>query len=76
MGLLAQKQGKLDEAISDLSRSIEIQPTAEAYLDLGRALEQTAHDSQALDAYQQALKINPDLAEAQQALDVLQRRTH
>ncbi len=30
LGLLAQKQGKLDEAISDLSRSVEVQPTAQA----------------------------------------------
>jgi len=76
MGLLAQKQGKLDEAISDLSRSIEIQPTAEGYLNLGRALEQAGHVPQALDAYQQTLKINPDLAEAQQRMDALRQNGH
>ena len=38
LGLLAQKQGKLDEAVSDLSRSLEIRPTAEGYLELGRTL--------------------------------------
>jgi cytochrome c-type biogenesis protein CcmH/NrfG len=67
LGLLAQKQGKPDEAISDLSRSVELQPTAQGYLALGRALTQAGHVPEALDAYQQALKISPDLAEAQQA---------
>jgi Tfp pilus assembly protein PilF len=76
MGLLVQNQGKLDEAISDLSRSIEIQPTAEAYLDLGRALQQAGRIPQALDAYQQALKINPDLVEAQQRFEALRQNTH
>ncbi len=71
LGLLAQKQGKLDEAISDLSRSVELQPTAQEYLELGRALRQTGHIPEALDAFQQALKISPDLVEAQQAAEAL-----
>jgi tetratricopeptide (TPR) repeat protein len=41
LGLLAQKQGKLDEAISDLSRSVELQPTAQGYFELGHTLAQT-----------------------------------
>lgn len=75
LGLMAQKQGKLDEAISDLSRSIEIQPSAQGYLELGRALEQAGHAPEALDAYQQAVKLSPDLPEAQQAIDTLRQRT-
>jgi Tfp pilus assembly protein PilF len=71
LGLLAQKQGKLGEAITDLSRSVELQPTAQAYLELGRMLTQTGHIPEAIDAYQQALKISPDLAAAQQAIDAL-----
>jgi len=67
LGLLAQKQGKLDEAISDLLRSVELQPSAQGYLELGRTLAQTGHIPEALNAYQQALKISPDLVEAQQA---------
>lgn len=74
LGLLAQKQGKPDEAISDLSRSVELQPTAQGYLALGRALTQTGHAPEALDAYQQALKISPDLIEAQHAVDALQQQ--
>jgi protein O-mannosyl-transferase len=74
LGLLAQKQGKRDEAIRDLSRAVELHPSAAGFLELGRALEQGNHRDEALAAYQEALKISPDLAEAQQALDALQGR--
>jgi tetratricopeptide (TPR) repeat protein len=74
LGLLAQKQGNLDEAVSDLSHSVEVQPTAQGYFELGRTLAQTGHIPEALDAYQQALKISPDLVEAQQAVDALRQQ--
>jgi len=74
LGLLAQKQGKREEAISDLSRSLEVQPTAEAYFELGRTLAQAGRIPEALDAYQQALKISPDLTEAQQAAEALRQQ--
>lgn len=74
LGLLAETQGKLDEAINDLSRSAELQPTAQAFFELGRMLAQTGHIPEAVDAYQRALKISPDLTEAQKAIDALQQQ--
>jgi protein O-mannosyl-transferase len=74
LGLLAQKEGKLDEAIVDLARSVESHPTAEGYLQLGRALAQANRDAEALSAYEQALKISPDMTEAQQAAAVLREQ--
>jgi tetratricopeptide (TPR) repeat protein len=71
LGLLAEKQGKLDEAVSDLSRSVELQPSAQGYVELGHAQEQAGHAPEALDAYLQALKISPDFVEAQQAAEAL-----
>ncbi len=71
LGLLARKQGKLDEAASDLSRSIELQPTAQAYYELGSTLAQAGKIPQALEAYRESLKISPDFVEARQALDHL-----
>jgi tetratricopeptide (TPR) repeat protein len=71
LGLLAQKQGKLDEAISDLSRSLELQPSAQGYFELGRTLALAGRVPEALDAYQQALKVSPDFIEAQQAAEAL-----
>jgi tetratricopeptide (TPR) repeat protein len=73
LGLLAQKQGRLGEAITDLSRSVDSQPTAEAYFQLGRMLTQTGHVPEAIDAYQDALKISPDLSAAQQAINSLRQ---
>jgi protein O-mannosyl-transferase len=72
LGLLAEKQGKLQDAMSDFSHSIEAQPTAKAYLELGRVLEQLGRKTDALDAYQHALKISPDFVDAQQPADALQ----
>jgi tetratricopeptide (TPR) repeat protein len=74
LGLLAQKEGKAQEAILDLSRSVELQPTAEGYLQLGRVFAQTNRRAEALAAYEQALKISPDMSEAQQALDALKQQ--
>ncbi len=47
---------------------------AQGYLELGRTLAQAGHVPEALDAYQQALKISPDLVEAQQAADALRQQ--
>jgi tetratricopeptide (TPR) repeat protein len=74
LGLLAQKQGKLDEAISDLYHSVQLRPTARGYLELGHTLAQAGHIPEALAAYQQALGISPDLTEARQAADALLHR--
>ncbi len=74
LGLLAQKQGKLTEAVTDLSRSVELEPTAQGYLSLGRALAQGGRTAEALAAYDQALKISPDLTEAQQAAAALRQQ--
>jgi tetratricopeptide (TPR) repeat protein len=74
LGLLAQKQANIGEAITDLSRSVDLQPTAQAYFELGRMLTQTGHIPEAIDAYRQALKISPELVEAQQAVAALQQQ--
>ncbi len=74
LGLLAEKRGDLPEAIANLSRSIAIQPSAQAYLELGRTLERVGRPVDALGAYQQALEVSPDLTEAQQAIEALRRQ--
>jgi Tfp pilus assembly protein PilF len=73
-GLLARQAGNYGEAISDFSRSIELQPTAQAYVELGRTQLKMGHAPEALEAYQQALKINPDFTDAQQELDALRQQ--
>jgi len=73
IGLLARKQGKLQEAIDDLNYSIHLQPSSEAWLELGRTYERAGQISMAGGAYQHALTISPDFVEAQQAADALRQ---
>lgn len=74
LGLVAQQQGKLTEAISDLSRSVELKPSAQGYLALGRVFAESKRVPEALAAYEQALKISPDLVPAQQAIAALREQ--
>ena len=76
LGLVAQGQGKFDEAISNLNRAIELQPTAEAFVAIGSILAQSGRNSEALVAYEQALKISPDLTAAQQAAAALRQKVN
>ena len=71
MGLLARKQGKLQEAIDDLTSSIGLQPSAEACFELGQTYAQTGQLNLARGAYRQALQIDPGFAPAQQAAAAL-----
>jgi Flp pilus assembly protein TadD len=68
LGRLLERQGKLDEAIANYSRSIEIRPTESGFLGLGHALQMKGRSQEAIAAYQQALQLNPDSTEAQAAL--------
>jgi Flp pilus assembly protein TadD len=74
LGLLARQQGNLEESLSDLSRAVELHPTPQGYLELGRTLAQAGRSPEALNAYQQALRLSPELAEAQQAADALRQQ--
>lgn len=74
LGLIAQKEGSLDEAVTDLSHSISLHPTAEACLELGRALVQAGRIPEAREVYRQALDISAGLTEAQPAADALQQQ--
>lgn len=72
-GIIARQQGRTDEAIADLSRSVELRPTAAGYFELGNTLAQAGRIAQSREAYRQALSLNPGLVGAQQALDALSR---
>src|SRR5713101_7618893 len=61
LGQLLEKQNKLDEAIDEYSRSVEFRPTDIGFVFLGHALERAGRRAEALAAYQQALKISPDM---------------
>lgn len=71
MALLAERQGKLQDAMRDFAISLKLQPNVQSYLGLGRTLAETGNKAEALAAYELALKISPDLVEAQQAVVAL-----
>jgi len=52
-----------------------LRPTDTGFLLLGRALERTGRRSEALAAYQTALKLSPEMPEAQHAVDALSGST-
>ncbi len=71
LGLIARKQGKFQEAIDDLTESVNSQPTARAYFELGRTYELMGQVSLARAYYDQALKVDPGYTPARQAADTL-----
>jgi tetratricopeptide (TPR) repeat protein len=76
LGLLAESSGRLDEAIHDFSRSVEAQPTAEAYVALGRTFARANRRAEALAAYGQALQISPNSSAAQDGAAALSAEPH
>jgi tetratricopeptide (TPR) repeat protein len=61
-----------DEMIRNLSRAFAANPSGGGYLSLGMLLEAAGRIPEARIAYQQALKLDPALAEARQSLDALE----
>ena len=71
LGQLLEKQNRLDDAITNYARAVELRPTDMGFLLLGRVLERAGRPTEALVAYQSALRLSPDLPEAQHAVDAL-----
>ena len=56
---------------SEAIRNVAESPSSQSYLRLGQLLQQRGQMSEARAAYEQALRLNPKLDEAQKALRVL-----
>jgi Flp pilus assembly protein TadD len=74
MGLLAEREGKVEEAIRNFVRSVQLQPSDQGYFELGRTLAQSGRNEEAIAAYQLALQMSPNLIEAQQAIETLRQQ--
>jgi protein O-mannosyl-transferase len=70
-GMAEFDEGKLDDAITDLTRATQIAPLAAAQFWLGRAVEAKGQVQQAEAAYRAALELSPGMTEAQKRLDAL-----
>lgn len=76
LGFIAFDQGAFPEATDDFEHSIAVQPTAVAYVGLGRALHAEKQDQQALAAYHEALKISPGLEIAKREAQAIESQAH
>jgi protein O-mannosyl-transferase len=70
-GIAEYRQGNLNAAVAALSHASQIAPLAQADFWLGRALEDKGQIEAAATAYEDAVRLAPGMAEAQQRLDAL-----
>jgi tetratricopeptide (TPR) repeat protein len=77
MCILLAREGRMQEAINDYRKALEIKPNyAEARYNLGNALLKVGKMQEALDEYQRAVEIDPDLLEAQSNLGIILLTMH
>jgi predicted TPR repeat methyltransferase len=75
-GVLAHQQGRNDEALSLIERSLALAPDqADWYSNLGIVLQSYGRLEQAIDGYRRAIAIDPSHANAHNNLGVLLRAT-
>jgi tetratricopeptide (TPR) repeat protein len=60
-----------ERRISELSKELITRPTADGFLEYGRLLQEVNRGAEAKQAYQKALKLDPKLQEARDALEAL-----
>jgi Flp pilus assembly protein TadD len=71
MGLIAQRNGDLAQAISRYSHAMSVQPTSVGYLLLAKALQRSGRAAEAQAAYEQAQRLSSDLSQSEQAVERL-----
>ncbi len=72
LGLIAQKNGDLPEAIRDYSRAMAVEPTDVGYLLLAQALEEEGQRDEARAIREKLQKVSPDIDAAKKQADSLQ----
>ena len=72
-GTARYSQGDLDAALSDLSSASQMGPSAPVAFWMGKILESKNRPEEAAQHYQEALQLNPGMADAQQRLDAIRR---
>ncbi len=71
LGLIAQKDGDLPEAVRQYSRAMAVQPTDVGYLLLARVLQQQGRSDEAKAIFERVARFSPNLAEAQKTAESL-----
>ena len=76
LGLALMQTGDLDEAAASFARAIAAQPAAEFYNNLGNLRGRQERHGEAIDAYRQAVALQPDFADAHYNLGNAYRSDH
>ena len=71
LGLIAQKDGDLPDAVRQYSRAMAVQPTDVGYLLLAQALQQQGRSDEAKATFERVARLSPNLAEAQKTAESL-----
>ena len=66
-GLLAERDGDLAAATTQISHAMKVEPTDVGYLLLEKALRRAGNLTQSKDALAQAQRISPNISQAQQS---------
>jgi tetratricopeptide (TPR) repeat protein len=69
LGTYLTDLGRYDEAIFNLRYAVQLKDDAQAWTNLGVAELKSGHRSDAVRSFQNALRINPNLQQAQMGLD-------
>jgi len=69
LGLIAQENGDMTEAIRQYSRAVAVQPTDVGYLLLAQSLRQEGRLDEATAISERVARFSPNLAEAQKAVE-------
>jgi protein O-mannosyl-transferase len=69
LGLIAQENGDMAEAIRQYSRAVAVQPTDVGYLLLAQALRQEGRLDEATAISERVARLSPNLAEAQKTVE-------
>ncbi len=71
LGLIAEKNGELDEAVQDYSHAMAVEPTDVGYLLLAQALEEGGHKDEARAIREKLEKLSPDIEDAKKQAHAL-----
>jgi protein O-mannosyl-transferase len=71
LGLIAQKDGDLAEAVRQYSRAMAVQPTDVGYLLLAQVLQQQGRSDEAKAIFERVARLSPNLGEAQKTAESL-----
>lgn len=71
LGLIAEKDGKFEEAVQNYSRAMKVEPTDVGYLLMAQALEEEGKKEEAEKIRAWVARVSPDLAGAERQVEAL-----